>query len=177
MFFDIQRICQNAPKMLPKFSESLPKWAQHGHLGANIATCCQLGSNLAHVATNFAPMSPKKTFQNHATAPKDATRRAKTPPRRLQTLISFDFRPIQTSIFTDFSWNVHRWFILFNELILGFPSNFVVHQHINQNQNNASTHQSHHHTHRGFNVDKSFEDSLPTNSHCRKPKHLTKDTP
>ena len=104
MFFDIQRICQNAPKILPKFSQSLPKWAQHGHLGANMAhlgrnllpTWLQLGPCCAHLRPNVS----KKVFQNRATAPQDAPRRAKT----LQDTSRHRFFWFSTPPDLDFHW-------------------------------------------------------------------------
>ena len=89
-FFYIQRIYQNAPKKLPKFSQSLPKWAQDGHLGASMAhlgrnllpTWLQLGLCCAQLRPNVSKSVPE--------------RRPKTrqdPPRRVQTSIFFDFRP------------------------------------------------------------------------------------
>ena len=62
IFFNIQHICQNAPKMFPKFNQGLLNWAQHGHLDANMAhlgrnllpTWLILGSCCAHLRPNFS---------------------------------------------------------------------------------------------------------------------------
>ena len=106
MVFQCFLISSASTKMLQKSSQNSAKASQNEPNMAILAltwpilgaTCCQLGSNLAHVAPIFAPMSPKKSSKIAPQPPKtpqDAPRPSKTPPDtdflRFSTPPDFDF--------------------------------------------------------------------------------------
>ena len=109
MFFDIQRIYQNAPKKLPKFSQSVATWAQHGHLGANMA---HLGRNLlptwpilrpswAHLRPNFA----KNLHQIAPETSRSAPRHPKTTQRVAKGLQDSPWGSVFYGFGVDFGFN------------------------------------------------------------------------
>ena len=110
MVFKCFLISSASAKMLQKYSQNSAKASKSEPNMAILAltwpilgaTCCQLGSNLAHVAPIFAPMSPKKSSKIAPQPPKtpqDAPRPSKTPP-------DTDFLRFSTPPDLDF----HRFF-------------------------------------------------------------------